>query len=591
MKQTCWFGLVLMLFSSPAVVGAEPAPQDVVRFRRPIAACALQGSERLCVANRDSGSITLVDTGTWAVMGETVVGARLSALAPLAEPGLLLALDEAESTLLVLRVAGLEWEVLDRVAVPATPVSIVVDDSGTRISVASLWSRRLTVFDVDADASARSPVRVREAASVELPFAPRLQCREPGGDRIIVADAFAGQLAVVDFKQAIVTSRHEVPGHNIRGLACSADGGQLFIAHQMLNPGAGTTYDDIHWGDLAENVVRVLPLQSVLDASADLTRLGRTILIGTTGNGAGDPGVVLPLEDGRLLAVASGVDRAEVFPMSHSVVSPWLETGRRPTDVVLAPGGAQAVILNTLDDSLTVIELASEEILTTVSLGPTPVAGPVERGESLFYDSRLSHDNWISCHSCHTDGHSNGLLVDTTSDGTLGTPKRVLSLLGTRDNNPWAWNGSLRSLHDQVRHSVTASMQGLRPTPRQVMDLVAYLHTLDAPPGIAPASVSEADAELLRRGGDVFEEQQCGRCHVPPLTYTSDQLVDVGLEDERGATMFNPPSLRGVSQQPRFFHDGRAESLRAVFEEHGHQLETGLDEAELRALVRFLESL
>ena len=66
-------------------------------------------------------------------------------------------------------------------------------------------------------------------------------------------------------------------------------------------------------------------------------------------------------------------------------------------------------------------------------------------GKKLFYDPVLSADSSISCASCHPDGHSNGLLVDTTSDGTLGTPKRVLSLLGTRDNTPLADTARPRS--------------------------------------------------------------------------------------------------------------------------------------------------
>ena len=36
----------------------------------------------------------------------------------------------------------------------------------------------------------------------------------------------------------------------------------------------------------------------------------------------------------------------------------------------------------------------------------------------------------MSCHSCHTDGHTSGRLADTLGDDTFGTPKRVLSLLG-----------------------------------------------------------------------------------------------------------------------------------------------------------------
>jgi len=44
----------------------------------------------------------------------------------------------------------------------------------------------------------------------------------------------------------------------------------------------------------------------------------------------------------------------------------------------------------------------------------------------------------------------------------------------------------------------------------------------------------------------------------------------IGLIDETGNTRFNPPSLRGVHQRGRLLHDGRAESLRALFEDHQH---------------------
>ena len=79
-------------------------------------------------------------------------------------------------------------------------------------------------------------------------------------------------------------------------------------------------------------------------------------------------------------------------------------------------------------------------------------------------------------------------------------------------------------------------------------------------------------------------------CHQPP-TYTSDATYDVGLKDENGRREFNPPSLMGVSQRERLFHDNRARSLRNVFKRHRHQLEKPLDEKALNDLVSFLCSL
>ena len=48
-----------------------------------------------------------------------------------------------------------------------------------------------------------------------------------------------------------------------------------------------------------------------------------------------------------------------------------------------------------------------------------------DRGERLFFDGRLSHDGWLSCQSCHTDGHTNNALADTLGDGSFGAAKRL----------------------------------------------------------------------------------------------------------------------------------------------------------------------
>jgi cytochrome c peroxidase len=86
-------------------------------------------------------------------------------------------------------------------------------------------------------------------------------------------------------------------------------------------------------------------------------------------------------------------------------------------------------------------------------------------------------------------------------------------------------------------------------------------------------------------------ELDCKRCHVPPLTYTSQDAYDVGLADAAGNRKFNPPSLRGVGHGPAYFHDNRASSLEDVFEVYGHQLDKPLSVNEQRSLLRFLRSL
>src|SRR5262249_20637843 len=158
------------------------------------------------------------------------------------------------------------------------------------------------------------------------------------------------------------------------------------------------------------------------------------------------------------------------------------------------------------------------------------------RGEMLFFDARRSHDGWFSCHSCHTDGHTNGLLNDNLGDNSYGAPKRVLSLLGTKDTGPWAWNGRMPDLESQVRKSVRTTMHGPDLSGEQVKDLAAFLRSLRPPPALDPIA-GPADEAARRRGQDVFHKHACDSCHTPPA-YTSAKVYHVGLTDEAGNDKF-----------------------------------------------------
>jgi len=195
----------------------------------------------------------------------------------------------------------------------------------------------------------------------------------------------------------------------------------------------------------------------------------------------------------------------------------------------------------------------------------------------------------MSCHSCHTDGHSNGLLNDNLGDGSFGAPKRVLSLLGAKDTGPWAWNGGMMDLEKQIRKSIQTTLRNRKPDDDQVRALAAYVRTLAPAPPLGRFAEKQ-DQESVRRGRALFEKHNCTSCHTPPV-YTSGKTYNVGLTDEVGNTHFNPPSLRGVSQGGPYFHDGRAATLEEVFTRHRHQLKAALTGAELRDLLAFLRTL
>lgn len=567
-----------VIVGATAAFGARPA---AVQRRRPVALAAAEGGRWLFVANRESGTVSVVDAAAQAVAGECAAGRSLADLALTPDGRRLLAVDQGADRLVVMDRNGADLSVAATVPVARDPVSVALTRDGRRCAVASRWSRRLTLVDLGP-----SP---RAVKTVVLPFGPRRQVMAsatPGGaERLIVADAFGGGLAVVDPVSGAVESLRTIQAHNIGGLVVSADGVRLLLSQQYLNAQADTKADDIHWGFLMTNSVRSLRLAAVLTPGADVIPGARLDHLGEPGRGAGDPSGLVALPGGRVIVALAGVDEVAVGPL-ESPDDRRVAVGRRPTAVVSSPDGRLAYVADTLDDAVSVVDVASGSAVTTVPLGPSPAATEVDLGERLFHDARLSHEGWMSCQSCHTDGHASAVLADTLGDGSYGAPKRTLSLLGVGATAPYAWDGHLATLDEQVVASFRTTLRGKAPDPSHVRAVTAYLRTLPAAPPVS----TDADPSSVARGRAVFERRRCDRCHTPPK-FTSGKSHDVGLSDGVGNTLFNPPSLLGVSQRDRLFHDGRARGLEEVFVRFAHPNDREMPEQDVADLIAFLKTL
>jgi hypothetical protein len=562
---------------------------QTTRLRYPVAAVFLDDGKTLCVANRRAGTLSLVDVDMGIVRDELAVGEQLADLAVLPDRRHVLVVDEGRHELIALSYDGTQMMRCTRLPVGPYPVSIAVQADGTRATIACLWSRRVEVVEITPTSSKANSISLRVLHSIPLPFAPRQQCTLPGRPYVVLADAFGGHLAVVDISAGCIIAVHELSGHNLRGLVFDPGGKELLVSHQLLNEHAATTRENIERGILMANVVQVLRLRALLAPEPGLEAKGRLLRLGTPGAGAGDPAGLALLNGEQLVVELAGVN--EVALVRRSGETLWrLPVGSRPTAIVPAPGKS-VIVINSFDDSLSVVDVRRRLVTRSIGLGPRPKLGPQERGEQLFFDARLGRDGWLSCHSCHCDGHTNGLLADTLGDNTYGTPKRTLTLLGTALTDPWAWNGEMKYLHDQVRHSVEKTMQSRSVTAEQINDLVSFLHTLPPPPPVEPPRGDEADRLQIERGRQVFQERGCVHCHIPPVTYSSHETYAVGFADERGLGKFNPPSLRGVGQGYRFLHDNRAATLEEVFAKLHHKVGKDTPSSELADLLRFLRSL
>jgi YVTN family beta-propeller protein len=583
---------VLFVAAINITVAADSPFEPTARLRRPVA--IVVDNDHAYVANRNSGTVSVINLETKTVESETTVGKRLSDLIGLPTSRFLLALDEDRHQLILLDAIGSRLRIVQRLDVPHSPVRLQLSADGRLCAVTSLWSRRVTLIDVtqskaETQAKERTPPRLTVRQTLDMPFAPRLSKFLADDKRLIVTDAFGGNMAVIDAKDGKLLSRPTVAGHNIRGLALGHSGSELHVAHQLLNGNSATTHENVFWGGVIKNFLRSIPLDQLRNSiNVGEPPVGSIYPLGHPSGATADPGAILVTTRGEAALLFSGVNEVALRRRPRE---PFVrrKVGRRPTALCLSTDERTLYVANTFDDSVSQIDLETLKVTSTISLGPQPNLTSAERGKRLFYDARLSLDGWYSCHSCHTDGHTNGLLNNNFGDNYFGDPKRIPTLLGTGRTHPWAWNGKAVSLEKQIAKSITVTMQGEKPSEQTVHDLTAYLKTLEPPPGLAVARRS-VDQKQVAAGRLLFRQRGCVNCHAQP-TYTTGAVYDVGLADKSGNAEFNPPSLLGVSQRRAYFHDGRAQSLRDVLTRFKHNLENPLEAAELQAILAFLRSL
>ena len=555
-------------------------------LRRPIGVVAAPDGKTALVANQASGTISRVNLEARQVTAETVVGKHLTSFVAVGDSSLYLATDDVAHELLLLSAAAEgPIEVRQRLAVSPYPVAAIVSADGKRAYLSSLWSRRLAKVRIDAAA----PVPLVVEKQIDLAFPPRCLALVSSGQRLIVADAFTGRLTVVSSDDQSPVSERSFPGHNVRSMLVTRDGKTLLVAHQMLNDLAHTIRNDVHWGMLMSNDLRWLNIESVLAGGKELYFGSHMHPLGEAGRGAADPAGIAMSASGTVVVALAGTH--EVALGKESDFSLFrLKVGKRPTAVAITRDDESALIANTFDDSISVVDLAAREEVAQIKLGEMPELSLAQQGEVLFHDGKLSHDTWMTCASCHPEGHSIGQLNDNFSDLSFGAPKRVLSLLSQADTAPYAWIGKNPDFAAQIKSSIEKTMQfNDDAPPDDVRAIAAYLATLRLPPPVAELR-GASDAAAIARGRAVFEKRDCSRCHAPP-SYTTPATYDVGLKDKEGNTEFNPPSLRGISHREPYFHDNSAATLEEVFLKHGHPGGEKYEPAEISDLVAILRSL
>ncbi|MAG57212.1 MAG: cytochrome C peroxidase [Planctomycetes bacterium] len=546
--------------------------------RRPVALALDESANRLYVGLEGTGEISLIDLKAEQVVETWKVGRGIVAVA-VGERYLVAADGPGEELLTIDATASGAGRVLARAPV-ADPVGLAVDGDAY---VVSRWARRVTGFGLDGSGC------LRVKWTTDLPFPPK-HVVATGAGTLIVSEAYGGRLAVLDQESGGISRIEELPEHSLCAIGLGPNGrAELLVAGRTVDRLATTERDDLHWGLLVRHRVRSIAIPGEEPPAA--SRPAHVAFpLGDVGRGAADPSAVASRSPDRVAVALAGSDELALFGLREANAR-RVKVGAGPRAVVIESGRDFAWTANTFDDSVSVADLGGKGPARTISLGATPRPNAVARGDRLFHSARLSHDGWMSCASCHVDGHTTNGVADTLGDGDYGAAKRIPSLLGVRGTAPFGWTGRFGSLKEQVESSITSTMRG-RLGLEGVSDLVAYLETLDAPPAPAAARGVSSRPPSADRGRKLFVTLGCVQCHDGPR-FTSPRTVDVGLADARGRKRFNPPSLAGLGQRQHFLHDGRARTLRAVFTEGGHPPKParGPTPRELEDLLAYLSTL
>ncbi len=586
----------------PAATAAHDEPH-----RSPIALALSADGARLLVANQTANSVSLVDTRSERVLAELKTGDKPAgvALSPDGRRGVVTHWYGYD--LAVLALQDDQIRLVARIGVGPEPRGVALSPDGDLAYVAVGVANEVVRVDLK-----NRKVTGRLAVGRE----PRGIALAPDGSLLLVSNARSHDVSIIDPRAWAVVHTLPIDGDNLRQVAMSADGKTGYVAN-MRNRGLPTTKNNIDLGwVLGQRLSRI-------DLAG--TPSYATLSLDVRGKAAGDAHGAAVSRDGKFVAVSCGGTHEVMIFRTDQERLPWrlnssrdliapellkkdgrfrrVELGGRPTEILFAPDGKTLFVANYLADAVQVVDAESARLEKTIPLGGPRVPSLVRRGEMVFYDARHSFNQWYSCNTCHSDGHTNGLDFDTQNDGRqdfstfhLRSRKKVPTLRRTTKTKPWTWHGWQTDLDDAMVESFTKSMQGPKPSAADIKALVAFLDTLDYPKN----PYREPDGGLpaaAHRGQDVFrsEKAACNTCHGGP-EFTDGKIHIAGLEERDDAYRgYNPPSLRGVYDKDPYLHDGRARTLReALSGPHSSEKVTRvgeLSEQEINDLIAYLKTL
>lgn len=268
----------------------------------------------------------------------------------------------------------------------------------------------------------------------------------------------------------------------------------------------------------------------------------------------------------------------------------------------------------------------------------------VHLGDKLFHDARLSHNNTISCATCHNlnAGGVDRLPRSTGINGAVASVNTP-TVFNTAFNFTHNWDGQFETLEEQSERAIE-NLNDLGSTWSEVIgklkqdpEYVKLFGQVYAE-GITNYSIKNAIAEFERslmtpssrfdkflrgdrsaltdaekEGYRIFKAYGCVSCHqginlggnlFQKFGVLGDYFRDRGnitqadlgrfnvTGEDRDRFVFKVPTLRNITLTPPYFHDGSAETLQQAIEVMAkYQLGRRLSQEQIDLIIKFLNTL
>ncbi len=598
-----------------------PKPPDEVRYKNPLNMALSPDGSRLLVACEMSDSVAVVDVATRRKVGEIPVGGQPNDVTFSPDGLRAYVSNRLDDTVAVIHVAA--SKVLHTVAVGDEPHGVLTDPSGKLLYVLNTSSNDISVVDTTAMKEIKRLVASRGPWSLAL---------SPDGTRIYVTNTLSrfvefrtpsmSEITVLDATGAVVVDRIVVPASNLlQGVAWHPSGRFALITlnrtknlvpmTRLLQGWTITNGLGIIWADgRVDQVLLDEPSICFPDpADVAITPDGRLALVTSSGS---DRVAVVDIDTLlRIVEQSSPYEREHVIPnhmgFPTEFVIKYISTRHSPRGIVITPDGRTAFVANCLDDSVTVIDLERLEAVGRIDLGGPKVVTKARYGERLFHNAGITFHRQFSCHTCHPDGHIDGITYDIEPDGIGTSPVDNRTLRGILDTAPFKWEGTNPSLARQCGPRLAVFFTRIQPfTPEQLSAVDEYIATIPRPPNrYRPLGAELTDAQ--RRGKAVFyrthtndgreipKEKRCATCHFPPL-FTDRRRHDVGTQMPLDReSRFDAPHLNNIYDSAPYLHNGIAPTLEEIwtrfnpYDQHG--VTNDMTKDQLNDLIEYLKTL